>query len=91
MYDRGFIGRRYYGHFLMRYGRSHRGKGYHGNGSVIARPNPPSSSGGSSGGGFSCACACACAGGGRAGCSKKDFYNTNLKSDEIIKCLENAK
>ncbi|MBR5109642.1 MAG: hypothetical protein IK099_05560 [Clostridia bacterium] len=22
-----------------------------------------------------CACACACAGGGRAGCSKKDFYN----------------
>ncbi|MBP5185289.1 MAG: hypothetical protein J6113_09285 [Lachnospiraceae bacterium] len=26
-----------------------------------------------------CACACACAGGGRAGCSTKDFYNTNLK------------
>lgn len=26
-----------------------------------------------------CACACACAGGGRAGCSQKDFYNTNLK------------
>lgn len=26
-----------------------------------------------------CACACACAGGGRAGCSVKDFYNTNLK------------
>lgn len=24
----------------------------------------------------SCACACACAGGGRAGCSAKDFYNT---------------
>lgn len=23
-----------------------------------------------------CACACACAGGGRAGCSKKDFYHT---------------
>lgn len=26
-----------------------------------------------------CACACACAGGGRAGCSTKDFYNTKLK------------
>lgn len=26
-----------------------------------------------------CACACACAGGGRAGCSTKDFYNTGLK------------
>jgi len=30
-----------------------------------------------------CACACACAGGGRAGCSKKDFYRTNLKADDI--------
>ena len=26
-----------------------------------------------------CACACACAGGGRAGCSTKDFYRTDLK------------
>ncbi len=26
------------------------------------------------GGGCACACACACAGGGRAGCSRKDFY-----------------
>ena len=26
-----------------------------------------------------CACACACAGGGRAGCTTKDFYKTNLK------------
>lgn len=26
-----------------------------------------------------CACACACAGGGRAGCSTKDFYRTNLR------------
>lgn len=31
-----------------------------------------------------CACACACAGGGRAGCTNKDFYNTNLK----LKMLE---
>ncbi|MCR5611132.1 MAG: zinc ribbon domain-containing protein [Clostridiales bacterium] len=34
-----------------------------------------------------CACACACAGGGRAGCSVKDFYNTGLK----LKMLENRK
>ncbi len=26
-----------------------------------------------------CACACACAGGGRAGCTTKDFYRTGLK------------
>lgn len=28
-------------------------------------------------------CACACAGSGRAGCSKKDFYGTNLTSKKI--------
>ena len=26
----------------------------------------------------SCACACACAGGGRAGCSVKDFYTVKI-------------
>lgn len=36
----------------------------------------------------SCACACACAGGGRAGCSKKDFYGTNLKSENLKKILK---
>lgn len=35
-----------------------------------------------------CACACACAGGGRAGCSKKDFYGTKVSSDMVIKVLE---
>ena len=30
-----------------------------------------------------CACACACAGGGRAGCTTKDFYNTNLKLSQL--------
>ena len=30
-----------------------------------------------------CACACACAGGGRAGCSTKDFYNTGLKLRQL--------
>ena len=34
---------------------------------------------GGSGGG----CACACAGGGRAGCSTKDFYNTGLKLRQL--------
>lgn len=32
-----------------------------------------------------CACACACAGGGRAGCTNKDFYNTNLKLEQLEK------
>ncbi len=36
----------------------------------------------------SCACACACAGGGRAGCSKKDFYGTNLKTNNVKKVLK---
>lgn len=31
---------------------------------------------GGGGGGCACACACACAGGGRAGCSQKDTYQT---------------
>ena len=30
-----------------------------------------------------CACACACAGGGRAGCTSKDFYNTGLKLKQL--------
>lgn len=37
------------------------------------------------GGGCACACACACAGGGRAGCSTKDFYGTILSTDQIHK------
>ncbi|MCR5429265.1 MAG: zinc ribbon domain-containing protein [Lachnospiraceae bacterium] len=35
-----------------------------------------------------CACACACAGGGRAGCSTKDFYNTNLKLSQLKRRTE---
>ena len=47
-----------------------------------------------------CACACACAGGGRAGCSKKDFYpgpkeNAPAHTDDVFpllfKALENTK
>ncbi len=35
-----------------------------------------------------CACACACAGGGRAGCTKKDFYGTKLTTLKIRAGLE---
>ncbi len=31
-----------------------------------------------------CACACACAGGGRAGCTYKDFYRTDLKLRQLM-------
>ena len=36
-----------------------------------------------------CACACACAGGGRAGCTVKDFYRTDLKLRQLE--LKNGK
>ncbi len=39
--------------------------------------------GGGFGGGCACACACACAGGGRAGCSAKDFYGTKVSSAKV--------
>lgn len=38
----------------------------------------------------SCACACACAGGGRAGCSLKDFYRTNLQIAELNRTLRQS-
>lgn len=36
-------------------------------------------------------CACACAGSGRAGCSKKDFYGTNLTTKKIKKAMRKIK
>ena len=44
-----------------------------------------SGSGHSSGHSCACACACACAGGGRAGCSKKDFYKGKIDINEFLK------
>lgn len=38
-----------------------------------------------------CACACACAGGGRAGCTNKDFYNTDLKLKQLELKLKSRK
>lgn len=35
-----------------------------------------------------CACACACAGGGRAGCSKKDFYQYPIKTKDLFEVLD---
>ena len=79
--SRGFYGPSVYRPYpISRIGR--RG-GVSKNGTPI---NPPSSHGGRGGGG-GCACACACAGGGRAGCSMKDYYHTNLKSNDVIRAL----
>ena len=46
--------------------------------------------GGRGSGGCACACACACAGGGRAGCSKKDFYGTKLTAMAIREALKDT-
>ena len=68
---RGFSGR--ISHIRIRFGGR---RGYRRSGKVIHPPRAVnSSSSGVGGGGCACACACACAGGGRAGCSRKDFNN----------------
>ncbi len=84
LYERGFYGRSYYYWYRPRRYRRNR---YNSSGCKIVNPTPPVRPGGGTGGG-SCACACACAGGGRAGCSRKDFYNSNIKTDTIIKSLD---
>lgn len=63
---------------------------YHRNGKVMSDPRVVNSryhghSGGSS---CACACACACAGGGRAGCSRKDFYNPTLKTGALLEKIK---
>ena len=69
--SRGFSGRIH--RVNIRFGRY---RGYRRSGKVITPPKViNSSSSGVGGGGCACACACACAGGGRAGCSRKDFNN----------------
>lgn len=55
-------------------GSYNRGRGYHGD-----HHGRVGGGGGCACACAGCACACACAGGGRAGCSKKDFYHTNKK------------
>lgn len=68
--SRGFSGHIHHHHF--HYGRH---RGYRRSGKVISPPKATNSGSGVGGGGCACACACACAGGGRAGCSRKDFTN----------------
>ena len=85
MRERGFVGRGYYFHRHRYYRR-----GYYSSGRKIERPTPVNTSGYRGVGGGSscaCACACACAGGGRAGCSMKDFYK-HPKLEQIKKALD---
>lgn len=77
----------YHRHFYYRHGYSRKGP--------LKDPRIINSSRGfSSGGGgrsCACACACACAGGGRAGCSRKDFYNPKLKLTDLKRVINNEK
>lgn len=78
---RGFSGPNFY-HWYPFYSNS----GYTSKG-VKVSPPPTINNGGSSGGSSSgshcaCACACACAGGGRAGCSRKDFTSKNEMKEQ---------
>jgi len=66
---RGFGGTTYYQSYWY---HSHSGVDRKGKSLAPAPVNIGGSHGG--GGSCACACACACAGGGRAGCSRKDFY-----------------
>jgi hypothetical protein len=82
----GFYGGGYNRGFGMGYGMGY-GRG--------PRPGPPpshhSSCAHSSCASSSCAsssCACACAGSGRAGCSRKDFYGTNLTTEKLNKVMK---
>lgn len=82
---RGFTGSRI--HVYPGYSRVNSYVGVDSKGERIINPISQSSSSGthSSGGGCACACACACAGGGRAGCTRKDFYNTNVEVEKLKK------
>lgn len=84
----------YSGHWLWYYSWYRPRRGYNKEGSIRSTGSPvvvnsSSSSHHSSSGGSSCACACACAcaGGGRAGCSRKDFYK-NINTEEVIEALK---
>lgn len=83
-----FSGVGYYNHsgyYGSRYGyRHHHHRPYHSRSSFGSTPRRSSCV-------SSCACACACAGGGRAGCSKKDFYGKNLRTAKLNKILKDNK
>lgn len=84
--NRGFCGYHYWFYrpfFRRRYVRR---SGVNRHGVPFVSSNNGSHSSG--GGHCACACACACAGGGRAGCSRKDFYHTNIQVEEVKKHLK---
>lgn len=66
--------------------RRHRGFGYYGRRSSFHSHH--SSCASSCACVSSCACACACAGGGRAGCSKKDFYGVTIRTKKLNKVIK---
>ncbi|MCQ2399606.1 MAG: hypothetical protein MJ072_03775, partial [Clostridia bacterium] len=82
---RGFSGTYFWGYHGIYYRR-----GVSSRGKQLPTYNPTivnSGSGGRSsggGGGCACACACACAGGGRAGCSRKDFCSTMDRFKSVV-------
>lgn len=87
MTNRGFCGG--YVNYYLGYRRGYYSTRVSRSGHVIANPYVNSSGSGhsSGGGGCACACACACAGGGRAGCSRKDFYKAKVKETSLEKAL----
>ena len=88
---RGFTGESYFHHFWF-HSIYYHSPGYSRKGKPLVNPTVVNSSKGghsSSGSHCACACACACAGGGRAGCSRKDFYNPNGNLEKLEKSLNN--
>lgn len=77
--------RGYYGNFYPHWWFWH-SHGVDRSGKKLAPPPTVTNGGGghSSGGHCACACACACAGGGRAGCSRKDFTVTASMLEESL-------
>ena len=82
----GFIYRRYHSHRWY-YHHHYYSYGIKRDGGRIV--NPTTSGGHGFVGGGSCACACACAGGGRDGCSRKDFNRGVIDNKKVLKVLKN--
>lgn len=84
MNNRGFVGRK---SFIASHYHHHHYYSSAVNSKGVVIVNRSSSGSGISG--SSCACACACAGGGRAGCSIKDFNHHSINHEDVLKILKN--
>ena len=88
---RGFVAPNsfvYHNHYYLYH---HNYVSFDSKGNRIVNSNSSSSyHGGCCGGGCACACACACAGGGRAGCTRKDFYKQPINLEKAKKALDNS-